>query len=107
MKASKHQAPRSREAPSTKDQRVAMREDQRSVWDEGSGGAFVLRDGPRGHADRHPFDLEERTSLFGESIIRFVKKVPRGINYPENNRLVDQLVGAGTSIGANYCEANE
>ena len=56
---------------------------------------------------RHPFDLEERTARFGERIIRFVKKIPRGVNHPENNRLVDQLVGCGTSVGANYREANE
>ena len=55
----------------------------------------------------HPFDLEERTAKFGEQIIRLVKKIPRGLQSPENNRLVDQLVGAGTSIGANYCEAND
>jgi four helix bundle protein len=55
-------------------------------------------------ADRHPFDLAERTALFGESIIHFAKKIPRG---PGNDRVVDQLVGAGTSVGANYCEANE
>lgn len=54
--------------------------------------------------DRHAFDLEERTAVFGESIIRFVKKIPRG---PDTNRLIDQLIGCGTSIGANYCEANE
>ncbi len=53
---------------------------------------------------RHAFDLEERTSVFGENVIRFLKKVPRG---PHNDRLIDQLVGCGTSIGANYCEANE
>ena len=51
-----------------------------------------------------PYDLEERTARFGEAIIRFVKKIPRG---PGNNRLIDQLVGAATSVGANYCEANE
>jgi four helix bundle protein len=56
---------------------------------------------------RHPFDLEERTARFGERIISFVKKIPRGIGHPENNRLIDQLVGCGTSVGANYCEANE
>lgn len=54
-----------------------------------------------------PASLMERVSLFGEAIIRFSKKVPRGFNHPENNRLVDQLVGAGASIGANYCEAND
>ena len=53
---------------------------------------------------RHPFDLEERTARFGEAIIRFCKKVPRR---PENDRLIGQLVGCGTSVGANYCEANE
>jgi len=53
---------------------------------------------------RHTFDLEERTAQFGEAVIRFCKKIPRA---PENNRLIDQLVGCGTSVGANYCEANE
>ena len=53
---------------------------------------------------RHPFDLEERTAVFGEKIIRFLKMVPRG---PNNDRLIDQLTGCGTSVGANYCEANE
>jgi len=53
---------------------------------------------------RHPFDLEERTSVFGEKIVRFSKKIPRD---PTNNRLIDQLVGAGTSVGGNYCEAND
>jgi len=52
----------------------------------------------------HPFDLEERTALFGEAIIRFAKQVPRNA---VNNRLIDQLVGAGTSVGANYCEADD
>jgi four helix bundle protein len=46
----------------------------------------------------------ERTARFGESIIRFSKKIPRA---PGNNRLIDQLVGAGTSVGANYCEADD
>jgi len=48
--------------------------------------------------------LEERTALFGEAIIRFARKIPHN---PANNRLTDQLVGAGTSIGANYCEADD
>ena len=54
--------------------------------------------------ERHAFDLEERTSHFGEAIVRFGKRIPRD---PANDRLVGQLVGCGTSIGANYCEANE
>jgi four helix bundle protein len=50
------------------------------------------------------YDLEERTALFGEAIIRFAKKIPRT---PANDRLCGQLVGAGTSVGANYCEADD
>ena len=46
----------------------------------------------------------ERTAEFGEAIIRFCKKIPRS---PENNRLIGQLVGAATSVGANYCEADD
>jgi four helix bundle protein len=48
--------------------------------------------------------LEERTAKFGEAIVRFSKKIPRDAT---NNRLIDQLVGCGTSVGANYCEADE
>jgi len=53
---------------------------------------------------KHPFDLEERTARFGEAIVRFSKTIPRD---PTNDRLIDQLVGCATSIGGNYCEANE
>jgi four helix bundle protein len=51
-----------------------------------------------------PYDLEERTARFGEAVIDFLKLVP--VN-PVTSRLIDQLVGAGTSIGANYCEADD
>jgi len=50
------------------------------------------------------YDLEERTARFGEAVILFAKKIPHS---PVNNRLIDQLVGAGTSVGANYCEADD
>ena len=50
------------------------------------------------------FDLEERTAKFAENIIDLVKKIR--IN-PVNKRIVEQLVGSGGSIGANYCEATE
>jgi hypothetical protein len=53
---------------------------------------------------RHPFDFEERTAQFGEAIVRFSKKIPHN---PTNDCLIGQLVGCGTSIGANYCEADE
>lgn len=73
---------------------------------ESEAGAMVLREGPTPEGIR-PKDLMERTAQFGEAVVHFVKKVPRGPNHPENNRLVDQLVGAATSIGANYCEADD
>jgi four helix bundle protein len=50
------------------------------------------------------FDLEERTALFGEAIIGFAKKVPQNV---VTSSLIHQLVRAGTSIGANYCEADD
>jgi four helix bundle protein len=49
------------------------------------------------------YDLEERTAKFGEEIIRFAKKIPLN---KITERLIPQLVGAGTSVGANYCEAD-
>lgn len=49
------------------------------------------------------YDLEERTARFGEHIIDLCKKAPKqSVVFP----ILDQLVRAGTSIGANYCEAN-
>ncbi len=54
--------------------------------------------------ENRPFDLEERTAQFGEAVIDFVKKVPKG---PVTYRLIDQVVGAATSVGANYCEADD
>jgi four helix bundle protein len=51
-----------------------------------------------------PRDLLERTALFAEAVIRFAKKVPRG---PTTNRLIDQVVGAGSSVAANFCEADD
>ena len=50
------------------------------------------------------FDLAERTARFGEAIIRFAQKIPPT---PVNTRLISQLVGAGTSVGANFCEADD
>jgi len=48
--------------------------------------------------------LQERTAQFGQRIIEFAKKIPQN---PVNSRLVTQLVGAGTRVGANYCEADD
>jgi len=49
------------------------------------------------------YDLEERTALFGEQVIDSVKLLPKGV---VNNELISQLVRSGTSIGANYMEAD-
>lgn len=75
-----------------------------SSSDEGSSWEVREDSKPYGSENPHPFDLEERTARFGECIIRFAKTVPKN---PVNNRLIDQIVGSGTSIGANYCEADE
>lgn len=49
------------------------------------------------------YDLEERTAVFGEAVILFAKSLPRNaIVLP----LVNQLIRASTSIGANYVEAD-
>jgi len=50
------------------------------------------------------YDLEERTAKFGEEIIKFCKDLPKNeITKP----IINQLVKCGTSIGANYCEADD
>ncbi|MCX6704310.1 MAG: four helix bundle protein [Candidatus Woesebacteria bacterium] len=49
------------------------------------------------------YNLEERTAIFAERIIELCKKSPKNtITIP----IIDQLIRSGTSIGANYCEAN-
>jgi four helix bundle protein len=49
------------------------------------------------------YDLEERTTIFAENIIVLCKKAKKdAVSLP----IVTQLVRAGTSIGANYMEAN-
>jgi four helix bundle protein len=50
------------------------------------------------------FDLEERTALYGEAIIAFCRQVAAD---DVTAVLIRQLVRSGTSIGANYCEAND
>lgn len=50
------------------------------------------------------YDLEERTARFAMGVIDLMKKVPSN---SINKRMIEQLIGSGGSIGANYCEANE
>ena len=53
--------------------------------------------------DKKKYDLEERTAKFGEDIIEFARSLP---DMPVNRPLVNQIVRSGTSIGANYMEAD-
>src|SRR5215475_7926728 len=55
-------------------------------------------------AEQPEFDLEERTAVFGEAVIAFAKRVP--VN-DVTRVLVSQVVRAGTSVGANYVEADD
>ncbi len=50
------------------------------------------------------YDLEERTAKFGEGIIMLAKTIPVNL---VTQRIIPQLVAAGTSIAANYCEADD
>ncbi len=45
------------------------------------------------------YNLEERTARFGETVIDFAKSIPQSA---VTNRSIKQLVGAGSSVGANY-----
>lgn len=54
-------------------------------------------------SNKKEYDLEERTAKFGESVIRFCQQRKQdNITSP----LINQVVRSSTSIGANYCEAN-
>lgn len=50
------------------------------------------------------YDLEERTAEFGESVIEFCKAIKQDTVMKP---LISQLIRSGTSIGANYMEANQ
>ena len=53
---------------------------------------------------KQKYDLEDRTLKFSEGIIDFTKKLPQNLI---TKPLINQLIRSGTSIGANYCEADE
>ena len=57
-----------------------------------------------GDAGVPKFDLEERTAIFGEDVIKLVKSMKfDAVNTP----LITQIVRSSTSVGANYCEADD
>jgi hypothetical protein len=69
------------------------REDEESFWL--SNATPFIREEPN---TKPVYDLEERTARFGEAVIDFAKTIPQG---PTTDRIVSQLVGAATSVGAN------
>jgi four helix bundle protein len=91
------------EARMTNDEIITKSKDRNaraedSFWNNGEG---VVREESE---TKRVYDLEERTALFGEAIIEFAKTIPQN---PVTNRIITQLVGAGTSVGANYLEADD
>jgi four helix bundle protein len=73
-----------------------------AFWNEGSE-SYVVRETTE-QAFERTYDLEERTARFGEAIIDFANLIPQtAVTRP----LIEQLVGCGTSVGANYCEADD
>ncbi|MDD4994917.1 MAG: four helix bundle protein [Patescibacteria group bacterium] len=50
------------------------------------------------------YDLEERTAKFAAEIVKLAQSIPENaVTRP----IISQLVRAGTSVGANYCEADD
>ncbi len=75
------------------------REYEKSFWTDGETSLV------REESDTQPiYDLEERTARFGEAVIDFARTIPRD---PVTDRIISQLVGAGTSVGGNYVEADD
>jgi len=72
---------------------------EEALWNDEA--ASVVREEPSG---KRVYDLEERTARFGEAVIDFAKTIPQSA---VTNRIISQLVGAGTSVGANYLEADD
>ena len=68
-------------------------------WSEATS-AIVQEEPP----EKRVYDLEERTARFGEMVIDFAKTIPQNA---VTSRIISQLVGAGTSVGANYVEADD
>ncbi len=63
-----------------------------------------IQPNPNPESSKKKYDLCERTTIFSQLIIDFCKKVPQN---SINNPLINQIVRSGTSIGANYNEADE
>ncbi len=91
---------RNDEALMTNDQGMTNSDFDEAFWSDGA--TPVVREEPT--SKERVYDLEERTARFGEAVIDFAKTISEG---PITNRIISQLIGAGTSVGANYVEADD
>ena len=82
----------------TKSER-SQRDFGEAFWNDPA--ALTVREEP---SAARVYDLEERTARFGEAVIDFAKTTPQNA---VTNRIIGQLVAAGTSVGANYVEADD
>ena len=95
---------RNDEARMTNDEGMTKSEAPRDGFDEAFWNDVTaprIREEP---SDKRVYDLEERAARFGEAVIDFARTIPQDA---VTNRIVNQLVGAGTSVGANYVEADD
>ena len=83
----------------TKSEVKSTHKDGDPFWD--NGDTTLVREEAD---DKRVYDLEERTARFGEAVIDFARTIPQNA---VTNRIVNQLVGAATSVGANYVEADD
>jgi four helix bundle protein len=95
---------RNDEARMTNDEGMTKTKTARNEFDEAfwnDDAIPVVREEP---SENRVYDLEERTAQFGEAVIDFAKTIPQDA---VTNRIISQLVGAATSVGANYVEADD
>jgi four helix bundle protein len=92
------------EARMTNDEGMTKSGDMREDFEEvfwNTRTTPVVREEP---TQKRVYDLEERTARFGEAVVDFAKSIPQGA---VTNRIINQFVGGGTSVGANYVEADD
>jgi hypothetical protein len=70
----------------------SRREDDDAFWLDGE--TSVIHEEPE---TTTVYDLEERTARFGEMVVDFARTIPLD---PVTDRIISQLIGAGTSVGA-------
>src|SRR6266496_1761745 len=88
----------------TNDERMTKSKTPREEFDEAfwnDATALKIREEPGAN---RVYELEERTARFGEAVIDFTRMIPQEA---VTNRIISQLVGAATSVGANYVEADD